>query len=90
MRGMEHTAGAGVLAIGTVAFLVVVILVRPRVASAVTLTLVAACGAVLAAGGLLLQHDPGVASWVLTPPLVAFLGVVHVKAMFSGSGPLRI
>jgi hypothetical protein len=87
---MEHTAGVWLLAFGAAAFLGVVIVVRPRVASAVTLTLVGVCSAVLAAGGLLVQHDPGVAAWVLTPLVVAALGVVHVRAMFLGSGPLRI
>jgi hypothetical protein len=87
---MRQTTGVWVLAVGGLAFLAVVIWVRPRVSARVGLGLVAVCSAVLASGGLLVQHDPGVAAWVLTPPVVAFLGVVHVRAMFAGSGPLRI
>jgi len=90
MGRMTRAAGVWVLAGGAVAFLVVVLFVRPRVALPVALGLVAVCSAVLATGGLLVQHDPGVAAWVLTPPAVAVLGVVHVRAMFSGAGPLRI
>jgi hypothetical protein len=90
MGSMKQTAGVWVLAVGGLAFLAVVIWVRPRVSGSVGLGLVAVCSAVLASGGLLVQHDPGVAAWVLTPPVVAFLGVVHVRAMFAGSGPLRI
>ena len=87
---MEREAGVWVLAGGAVAFLAVVVLVRPRVRPIVGYGLVAACSATLAAGGLLVQDAPGVAAWILTPLVVAFLGVVHVRAMFAGSGPLRV
>lgn len=90
MGPVTKTVGVWVLAVGAVAFLAVVIYVRPRVSVLVGLGLVGVCSAVLGAGGLLVQHDPGLAAWVLTPPVVAFLGVVHVRAMFAGSGPLRI
>jgi hypothetical protein len=87
---MNQAAGVWVLGVGSVAFLTVVVYVRPRVSPVLALGLVALCSAVLAVGGLLVQHDPGVAAWVLTPLVVAFLGVVHTRAMFAGSGPLRI
>ena len=47
-------------------------------------------GAGLAVGGLLLFDDPGVTSWVLTPPVLALAAVAHRRALFAGEGPLRI
>jgi len=46
-------------------------------------------GAGLGMGGLLLLHDVGVASWVLTPVGLAAATVVHRRLLFAGDGPLR-
>jgi hypothetical protein len=44
----------------------------------------------VAIGGLLLFDDPGVTSWVLTPPVLALATVAHRRVLFAGEGPLRI
>lgn len=46
-------------------------------------------GAGLAAGGLLVQDEPGLASWIIAPPVGAALAPVHALALFAGDGPLR-
>ena len=45
--------------------------------------------AALGVGGLLVLEDPGTASWLLTPPALAFIAVVHRRLLFAGAGPLR-
>jgi hypothetical protein len=49
----------------------------------------AVAGAGLGAGALLVQPSVEAIAWWLTPPLMAFLTVAHVRALFAGDGPLR-
>ena len=44
---------------------------------------VALAGAGLAAGGLLVQHDPDLASWLIAPPVGAVLATANVRALFG-------
>ncbi len=51
--------------------------------------LLAVSGAAIAAGGLLVQSDPGASSWVIAVPAGAALAVVHARVLFSEGGPFR-
>jgi len=79
-----------VLVVAGVAFVAVVIVVRPRAPAAVTDVAVAICGAALGAGALGVQHGVAPVEWAVTVPVAALLGVFHVRALFAGAGPLRI
>lgn len=63
--------------------------VRPRSsARAVVLTL-ALAGAGLGVGALMIQRDVGIASWILTPLIMAGLTIAHTLTLTAGTGPLR-
>ena len=47
----------------------------------------AACGMALAAGGLLVQEDVGVASWVVGLGALAVVAPLHVRLLFGPPGP---
>jgi hypothetical protein len=79
---------ASLIAVGTVA-IVGTLALQDRVPSSLRDAIVAIAGASLALGGLLLLEDPSVASWLLTPVVVAVLAVTHVRLLFAGEGPLR-
>jgi hypothetical protein len=49
----------------------------------------ALAGAGLAAGALLVQDDPGAASWFIALPVGAALSVAHGRALFPAGGPFR-
>ena len=46
----------------------------------------AVCGAGIAAGGLLVQEDVGVASWVVAPVVLAVLTPLHMRLVFGPPG----
>ena len=46
-------------------------------------------GAGLTGGALLVQNDPGLASWLIAPPAGAVLGAANVRALFGPGGQLR-
>jgi len=37
----------------------------------------------------MLQQDVGLASWILTPLILAGLTIAHTLALMGGTGPLR-
>lgn len=61
---------------------------RPR--RAIDEVPVAVAGAGLGAGALFLQTDVAAVAWWVTPPFVGALAVWHVRALFGGTGPLRV
>lgn len=88
---MEMGSAVGTLVIVTGATLVLAAAgwVRPRSPHVVSVLLLAVGGAAVGAGGLLFVDDPGVAAWILTPPALALIAVLHVEVLSAGSGPLR-
>lgn len=46
-------------------------------------------GAGVAAGGLLVQDRPDIASWVVAPAAGAVLAVVNARTLFAPGGPFR-
>jgi hypothetical protein len=59
--------------------------VRPGARDAI----LALVGAAIGVGGLALQDDVGVWSWVVAPLAIGVLLPLHVRALFAGEGPLR-
>ena len=51
--------------------------------------LVAGGGAGLAAGALLVLGDAAASAWLIAPPVVAILAVVHVRLLVAPGGPMR-
>ncbi|HEY7668295.1 MAG TPA: hypothetical protein VIE12_09250 [Actinomycetota bacterium] len=51
--------------------------------------LLALVGVAVALGGLALQHDVGVWSWIVAPLILAVALPLHVRVLFAGAGPLR-
>jgi hypothetical protein len=82
--------GEALIAAGVVCGLFIVFVLWPRLPSAVGLTLSAVCGAAIAAGGLLLQDDPGKGDWVLAIAVLATLAPVHNRLVFGQPGARRL
>jgi hypothetical protein len=58
---------------------------RPTARDAV----LAAVGVAIGLGGLALQDDVGVWSWIVAPLVIGVLLPMHVRALFAGDGPFR-
>lgn len=86
---MHETAGVATIAVAGTLLVLTVLLVRPRIPRVAVDALVALESAAVALGGLMLLDDVGVGMWILTPIVVAALGVVNERALFAGEGPLR-
>jgi len=52
--------------------------------------LLAMAGAGLGVGGLLLQSDVELGSWIVAPVLLAIVAPLQVRALFARGGPYRI
>lgn len=65
------------------------LVLRTRLPARAVDALVGLGGAGAAVGGLLFLEDVGTASWIVGPVVAAGLAILHVRALFGGSGPLR-
>jgi hypothetical protein len=81
--------GWGAIALGVAVQLAALAGVRSGDGRTMWFALLAVSGAAIAAGGLLVQSDPGVWSWVIAVPAGAALAVVHARVLFSAGGPFR-
>ncbi len=86
---MNPVAGWTIVAASTVLTLLTVFGLRRRLALPAVDGLIAIGGAGLGIGGLLIVHDVEPGSWIVGPAAIAVLAVVHVRALFAGSGPFR-
>ena len=86
---VDDVVGLAVIAASAVLLIATAFVVRRRIATAAVDALLGGAGAGLAVGGLLLVDDVEAASWIVAPVALAALTVVHVRAMFAGSGPFR-
>jgi len=77
--------------VASVVLLVITALVlRPRISRRMTDCLAAGGGAAVGVGGLLLLNgDVSAASWVAAPLVLGLLSTLHIRVLFSGSGPFR-
>ncbi len=86
---MDTVAGVTLVAGSWALFAASALWIRMHAPAWVVDALLAASGVGVAIGGLLLLSDVSVASWVVAPLFLAVASVVHVRALFAGSGPLR-
>lgn len=51
---------------------------------------IVACGGIgLAVGGLLFLGGAAASAWIIAPPVVVVLSVVHVRLLVAPGGPMR-
>ena len=81
--------GWGVIALGVAVQIAALAGVRSGDRPAMWFALLALSGAAIAAGGLLVQADPGVSSWLIAVPAGAALAMIHARVLFSAGGPFR-
>jgi hypothetical protein len=82
-------AGIAVIVVSTTVLVIGAAKVRPRVRPSVADALVGLSAAGLAVGGLMLLDDVAASSWAVAPVVLAVAAVLHVRALFAGSGPFR-
>ena len=87
MRSMD--GGPATIVVATALFLVGLSGVRSRRALGAWFTLLAASGAGIAIGCLLVQDQVDTASWIIAPVAGAILAVVHARVLFAPGGPFR-
>lgn len=82
------STGAGVATIvgASVLGLLTVIVLWHRVSAVLAYALTTVWGIGLAVGGLLVQDDVGVASWVLAVAVLGAIGPVHARLVFGPPG----
>ncbi len=78
-----------ILAPSVVLLLVASLAMRTRLRPTLVDVLIGLAGAGVGVGGLLFLEDVGVASWIVAPVFLAIAAIVHVRALFAGSGPFR-
>ena len=81
--------GFAAIAFGTLAFVAGLAGLRSGGHVAAWSATLAVAGAVIAVGGLRVQHDVDAASWLIAPVVGAVLSVVHGRALFASGGPFR-
>ena len=81
--------GILVIAAGTGAFLAGLAGLRAGRSVTAWSAVLAVAGAVIAIGGLAVQHDPDTASWLIAPVIGAVMSVVHGRTVFALGGPFR-
>lgn len=86
---MDPVGGFTTLAASASLVVVAAVVLRRQLSRPLVDGVLALGGAGLGVGGLLLEHDVGVASWVAAPVLLAAITVLHVRLLFAGQGPLR-
>lgn len=82
---MEGTGIATIVAASALGLVVVFFLWR-RMRPAAAFALMALCGVGVAAGGLLVQDDVSVASWVVALVVLGVLTPVHARLVFGPPG----
>jgi hypothetical protein len=87
---MRTTIAIAVLVGASILGIAVALPLRTRLHPRLRDALLALAGAGLAIGGLLLQSDVELGSWIVAPLLLAIVSPVHVRALFAREGPYRI
>jgi hypothetical protein len=89
LRNVERTWGIVLIVASSMVIASSPFLVRNRWSDGVFNAVLAVGGAGIGVGALLVQSDVGMASWVLTPIVLAIFAVAHVRALFAAGGPFR-
>lgn len=87
---MRSTVGVLVLTGASLVGIAVALPLRSRLPLGLRDGLLAAAGAGLGVGGLLLQTGVELGSWIVAPLLLAIVAPLHVRALFARGGPYRI
>ena len=77
------------LAISGILFVGTALWMRTRAPQIAVDAVLALAGVGVGVGGLLFLTDVTWGSWVVAPAVLAIAAVVHVRALFAGTGPLR-
>lgn len=86
---MRDVGGLSLIAVSAGMVVVSAVWVRLRAPRMVVDALVAVSAAGVAIGGLMLLDDVATISWIAAPVALAAASVLHVRALFAGSGPFR-
>ena len=83
---MYPAAGVALIVGGSVLGLLTVFVWWRRLANAPAVAMTVLCGALIGAGGLLVQQDVGVWSWVAAVAICCVLAPVHARFVFGRPG----
>ena len=87
MAAHDAAVGCWIVTASVVLALVIAFMLRNLLPSAVVLVTLAACGAGIAWGGMLLRRDPSTGEVALTLLLLAVLIPSHVRIVLGPFGP---
>lgn len=86
MPSVHTDWGMGLIVLGAALVLVTAFGLWRRLHPAVSVPVLAAAGAVVGAGGLLVQSRAGAADWAVTLGLMAVLTPLHCRILFGRPG----
>ena len=86
---MAVGVGISLIVAGAALGLVDMFILWRRLPAAVALGAMSLCGALIGAGGLLVQDAAGLASWIVALAILSVLGPVHGRLVFGPAGPRR-
>jgi hypothetical protein len=89
MPSVHVVAGVTLIAAGALLGSFTVFVLWPRLREGAAATIAALCGALIAAGGLLVQEDVGPGSWVTAIAICAVLAPAHARFVFGRPGLAR-
>ena len=84
---MAVGAGVALIAGGALGSLLVLFAAWRRLSAPLAFGLLVLCGVALGAGGLFVQDEAGVGSWVITFGLLGALSPFHGRLVFGPPGP---
>jgi hypothetical protein len=89
LRNVHQTWGIVLIVASSLALIAVIVLARGLVFGVAGGLVLAAGGAGVGVGALLVQHDVTPPAWLLAPVLVAVCSVLNARGLLGGDGPLR-
>jgi hypothetical protein len=83
---MADGAGVALIAAGALGSLLVLFAGWRRLSALLALGILVLCGLAIGAGGLVVQAESGVGSWVITVGLLGALSPLHGRLVFGPPG----
>ena len=84
---MAVGAGVALIVVGALGSLLVLFGGWRRLSAALAFGFLVLCGVTIGAGGLLVQHEASLGSWVITIGLLGALSPFHGRLVFGPPGP---